>query len=123
MGYKRLNKVELGKYGEDLAAEYLEKNGLRIVERNFRCPRGEIDIIAKDRQVLVFIEVRARTGGRDGSAEESIDYRKLARLKLLSSHYLMARRYKELPLIRIDAVTVYFTEQGKEINWLKNITS
>lgn len=67
---------ELGHRGERMAEAYLQQKGLRIVERNYRTARGEIDLVAWDGDVLVFVEVRTRSGLRYGSALESITWQK-----------------------------------------------
>ena len=77
-------KDTLGRHGEDLAAEYLQQSGLRVIDRNWRCADGEIDIVAVDRRVLVVCEVKTRTGDRFGAPLESISRTKLRRLRRLA---------------------------------------
>ncbi|MGQ9826030.1 MAG: YraN family protein [Desulfotomaculales bacterium] len=79
---------DLGRQGEEAAASYLEERGYRVLARNYRCRFGEIDLIAFDGEVLVFVEVRCRTSGRFGLPEESILWRKKARMRKIASHYL-----------------------------------
>ena len=74
-------KDVLGKSGEQAAAEYLESCGLRILDRNWRCATGEIDIVAVDRHTLVIVEVKARSGMRYGSPLEAVSRAKRARLR------------------------------------------
>lgn len=81
-------KQELGRQGEEAAASYLEERGYRVLARNYRCRFGEIDLIALEGEVLVFVEVRCRTSGRFGLPEESILWRKQARMRKIASHYL-----------------------------------
>ncbi len=121
MDYKDLSKKALGNFGESLAADYLEQAGLKIIERNYRCPKGEIDIVAKEGDLLVFIEVRARTSAFRGSAEESISFQKVQRLKSIGSYYLIKHNYREWPSLRFDVVAIYFSEEESKINWIKNI--
>ena len=66
LDFKDLNKRELGKLGENLAVEYLQREGLKVIVRNYRCPKGEMDIIAWDGDCLVFVEVRSRTYHTEG---------------------------------------------------------
>lgn len=69
-----------GSEGESFAADYLIKNGYRILERNFRTPLGEIDIIARDGETLVFIEVKARSNARFGPPQLAVDHRKQVKI-------------------------------------------
>lgn len=78
-----LSKKQFGKRGEDLAANFLRKNGYRILERNFLIRGGEVDIIAQDKDVLVFVEVKARYSHEFGLPAESITY-----FKLINDTYL-----------------------------------
>ena len=81
----------LGKLGERLAADYLRRQGYRIHETNFRCPFGELDIVASEGDVLAFVEVRTRRGDSHGSAQESVTPRKQHRLRQVAEAYLQAR--------------------------------
>ena len=96
---------DLGRLGEQLAVDYLGGCGLRILDRNWRCPDGEIDIVAVERQALVVCEVKARSGSTYGSPLEAIGVRKQARLRRLAVRWVIAHGvyYDE---IRIDAVGV-----------------
>ena len=95
----------LGRRGEDLAAEYLAGLGFRIVGRNVRTRYGEMDIVAREGETLVFVEVRSRRDDRLGSPEESVDARKQAKLVALAEAYLAT--LPEPPVAcRIDVVVV-----------------
>lgn len=96
---------ELGARAEALAARYLEERGYRVVARNFRCPAGEADLIARDGDEWVVVEVRARRGGRLGTPEESLDRRKFARLAAVAAWFL-ARAGRPEDAFRIDLVAV-----------------
>jgi putative endonuclease len=98
-------RQRLGLEGEDAAARLLENAGLRILERRFRCRFGEIDIIARDRNVLVFVEVRTRRGIGFGSPAESITPRKRQRMATVAQFFLSRRRLTDLPC-RFDVVEV-----------------
>jgi putative endonuclease len=91
--------------GETLAALLLRAKGYRIEARNWRCPLGEIDIVARQRDTLVFVEVKTRSGGSAGRPEEAVDDRKRRRLVLLARAYL-ARRHGDAPPCRFDVVAV-----------------
>ena len=85
-------KDAVGRYGEELAARYLAKSGFAILERNWRCELGEIDIVARDGDALVVCEVKTRRGLNYGSPLESITYRKLATLRKLVGRWLQDAR-------------------------------
>jgi putative endonuclease len=110
------------KLGEDLACEYLKKIGFKILERNYRKTYGEIDIVALDKNVLTFIEVKTRTSDKFGTPLESITYWKLKSLIKTAQFYKLTHR--NLPEgLRIDAVSVILN--GKEvqnIELVKNIS-
>ncbi len=91
--------------GEALAALWLRVKGYRIEARNWRCPLGEIDIVASKGDTLVFIEVKARTGAGAGSPEEAVTAAKQRRLVQLANAYL-ARRHGETPACRFDVIAV-----------------
>jgi putative endonuclease len=96
-------KDALGRDGEQAAAEYLERSGLRILARNWRCSEGEIDIVAAERRVLVVCEVKTRSGTRYGTPLESISRAKRRRLRRLAVRWLAANGvlFHE---VRVDAV-------------------
>lgn len=102
----------LGKQGEELAAGFLAAAGLEILERNWRCPQGEIDIVAADGRVLVICEVKTRSGVRFGTPLEAITWQKARRLRRLAVRWVTAHSilYDE---IRIDIVGVLRTAPGQ----------
>lgn len=88
-----------------MAAQHLEKRGYRIVERNYRCPLGEIDLIARDAEGMVFVEVRTKRRPTLFSPEESVTPAKAHRLVRLAEHYLAGTGQEDLPW-RVDVVAV-----------------
>jgi len=110
--------VNAGAAAETLAAEFLVARGLAVVKRNYRCRGGEIDLIARDREVLVFVEVRLRRNRAFGTAAESITAAKRRRLRLAARHYL-ARLGREPPC-RFDAVLLDALET-ENIEWLRGV--
>lgn len=104
-------RKKLGQLGEDLAADHLERRGYIIRQRNYRCPVGEMDIVAEDRDCLVFVEVRTRRGKEYGSPEESITAAKQAKLMEVAQTYL--QEYDWPGDWRIDVVAVELTRGGK----------
>jgi putative endonuclease len=107
-----MSKRETGLMGEKLACEFLGKNGYDIVERNYRCPEGEIDIIARQQDTLVFIEVRTKTSRKYGTPEESITRAKADRLRTLAARY--GQSHNNLPEAwRIDVVAIQMNKDGR----------
>jgi len=107
-----VNRKALGALGEKRAREFLKKRGYRIVETNFRCREGEIDIIARDKDYLVFVEVRTRTGSQFGTPEESITFAKREKLTSVALAYLQT--HKNLPsLWRFDVVAIEVGSDGQ----------
>ncbi len=104
-------KDTLGRRGEELAADYLRGTGLEIVERNWRCSLGEIDIVARDANETVFVEVKTRAGLGYGHPLESITAVKLARLRRLAAAWCEAHPAQS-GAIRIDAVAVIVWRDG-----------
>lgn len=106
---------QAGQAGEDAALDYLTKQGLTLVERNFRCKQGEIDLIMRERDTLVFVEVRKRANDKFGGAAASITHLKQARLITAAQIYLQS--CQRIPACRFDAVTI----EGHKVIWLQNI--
>lgn len=94
-----------GAMGEEAAALFLENLGYRILERNWRCRSGEIDLIAKQEHILVFIEVRSRSSSRYGTPAESVTARKITQVRQTAAVYLHMNRMGEAP-IRFDMISV-----------------
>ena len=113
------NKQSLGKYGEDCTASMLKEAGLRILALNYRCPKGEMDIIARDDETLVFIEVRTRQSSFRGWGEESITQKKVQRLRAIASFYVLQQGYKSWPSMRFDVVAIRRIGENPEIKWIK----
>lgn len=106
-----MNRRETGALGEKLARDYLEKHGYRIVETNYRCPEGEIDIVAQHQDTLVFIEVRTKKSLEFGSPEESITPTKMKKLRTLADCYGQA--HNNLPdAWRIDVMAIELDDRG-----------
>ncbi len=104
-------KDVLGKQGEQLAAEHLQRAGLRILDRNWRCAEGEIDIVAAERRALVVCEVKTRSGVRYGTPLEAITRQKRNRLRRLAVRWLVAHGVL-FDEIRIDVIGVLRAESG-----------
>ena len=104
-------KNNLGRCGEQAAVEYLERAGLRILDRNWRCSEGEIDIVAAERQVLVICEVKTRSSTKYGSPFEAITRSKRARLRRLAVRWLVAHGVL-FDEVRIDVIGLVRDESG-----------
>ncbi len=119
-----LNRKQIsGAKGEEIAAAFLEKKGYKIIERNFHIRGGEIDIIALDAGILVFIEVKARSTREFGSPLEAITPWKIKSIIKTSQYYKL--KYPKLPdAMRIDAVAISFDENNRpsNIELVKNIS-
>lgn len=95
----------LGRFGEDLASAFLQRLGYDILERNWRCARGELDIIARSGHTLVFVEVKTRASVRFGHPLESVTERKLSRIRSLALMWRQVHPH-ESGLMRVDVVAV-----------------
>ena len=104
-------KQELGKLGEQIAVEYLSKNKYQILERNFYCRQGEIDIVAKDKDEIVFVEVKTRSNYNFGRPSEAVDYNKQKHIYRVAKYYLYKRNLLNL-FVRFDVIEVLI-ENGK----------
>jgi putative endonuclease len=112
----------VGNKGEELACQYLKKQGYLILERNFRIRDGEIDIIAKDKNILVFVEVKTRYSHDFGLPIESITPWKIKFLLKSALFYLQKIRWGDKPY-RLDAVLIdYAFGKSPKIDLIKNIT-
>ena len=100
----------LGKKGEELAAALCSKRGLLILEMNHRTRSGEIDIIAKDGDVLVFIEVKTRTGNAYGAPFEAVTRKKQAKIRTVALSYM--KRFRKEVSVRFDVISI-LVEDGK----------
>ncbi|HEY7535239.1 MAG TPA: YraN family protein [Thermodesulfobacteriota bacterium] len=100
-----IDKKSLGQKGEQIACKVLEKDGYRIIEKNFRCKQGEIDIIAEKKEVICFIEVKARTSESFGLPEEAVTTWKQRRLLAAAYVYLERKKITSKDM-RFDVVSV-----------------
>ncbi|MFL6622633.1 MAG: YraN family protein [Sulfurifustaceae bacterium] len=109
-----------GAAAERRAAEYLERAGLKLIERNYRTAFGEIDLIMQDRSMVVFVEVRYRVRDDYGSAAESVDRRKQARLRATAEHFLQHDQRASNRPCRFDIVAIAPSADGDRIEWLRD---
>lgn len=113
------NKRKVGGDWEQHAAEYLAEQGMRIVETNFRCRQGEIDLIGYHNDYLVFVEVKYRSTSEQGHALEAVDYRKQSRICRVADYYRYLHKVSDFENIRYDVVAI----QNGEVNWIQNAFS
>jgi len=104
-------RQRLGAFGEEVAIRRLRELGYRVVERNYRCAAGEIDIVAMDGEVMAFVEVRTRRGDRMGTPEESVGPRKQRKMIEVAQTYVAERGY--VGAWRLDVVAVVLDERGR----------
>ncbi len=103
-------KQREGCFGENESTEYLIRHGYKIIERNFSCKQGEIDIIAKDKEYLVFIEVKTRSSIKYGEAKEAVDKEKQKHIYNSAMYYLYKNRMEDA-LTRVDVIEVYIVKR------------
>ncbi|MBO4331063.1 MAG: YraN family protein [Oscillospiraceae bacterium] len=114
----------LGAFGEGCAAEYLRKNGYRLLAMNYRCGAGEIDIIAKKRRLAVFVEVKTRRSDSWADAAEYVDAAKQRRLRSAAEQWLekYGREFRCGEECRFDVIEVYTDESERKVRKLNHIT-
>ncbi|MDD5241397.1 MAG: YraN family protein [Sulfuricella sp.] len=112
-----VNPGNRGVEAEQLAAKFLQRQGLQLIETNYRCRFGEIDLVCRDRDVLVFVEVRLRESDAFGGAAASITGRKQHKITLAARHYL--QRQTAMPACRFDVVLLRGLRDN-DIEWIKN---
>ncbi len=112
-------RLSLGKMGEDLAAAHLKAMKYKILERNYRCPQGEMDIIARDKGSLVFIEVKTRSTKDFGSPAAAVNERKQRQLSRVALMYLNQKKVKDGPA-RFDVVAVDLSGPQPGIEVIQN---
>lgn len=115
-----MDKIGKGKAAEDAAAIYLAKQGHTILERNYRCPIGEIDIVSRQGEYLVFVEVRSRKGAAFGLPQETVNWNKRQRVRRLAAQYLQVKRAWQAKC-RFDVIGIVYGEND-EILSLEHIT-
>ena len=116
---KDVTRILTGKKGESLAADYLKKNGYEILEKNFRCPLGEIDMIARDNEGLVFLEVKTRRSDDLGYPEEAVDRKKQTKISRLAAYYLQTKNLTNTQA-RFDVVAITMSGGSTEVKLIKN---
>lgn len=111
-----MDRTRLGRAAEDAAAAYLAARGMKLLARNFRTRRGELDLVCEDGDAIVFVEVRSRAAPSHGSAAESVDARKRARVIAAASEYLQRHGWTDRRPARFDVVAL----SGATVDWLRD---
>jgi putative endonuclease len=112
-------RKDKGDRGEDRAEAFLRKEGYRILERNYRCPLGEMDIIAREGKTIVFVEVKTRSSDRFGSPQAAIGPQKQRRMTAIALCYLKGQGWLGVPA-RFDVAAVSLDESGERVMLYKN---
>jgi putative endonuclease len=107
------DRISLGKHGEDLACRELRRRGYAILARRYRTRHGEIDIVARDGDTIVFVEVKTRMSERFGTPADALTWRKCSRIVLLATEYLLCRPWPGG--CRFDVVAVQFDGNGRPV--------
>ena len=115
--YSQLS-YQYGQRAEDFAHAYLCQQGLQLVERNYRCRQGEIDLIMQQLAILIFVEVKYRRNSYYGGGLASIDYHKQQRILKTANHYLYTHSWAQQYLCRFDVVLIQGNLTTPQIDWL-----
>ncbi|MBR3249937.1 MAG: YraN family protein [Clostridia bacterium] len=110
----------IGKYGEDVAVRFLEQKGYKIIERNFSCRQGELDIIARNNEYIVFIEVKTRSNFLYGTPIEAVGKNKQKHIFRVAKYYLHIHRL-ENHFVRFDVIEVFIDRGIAKVNHIKQV--
>jgi putative endonuclease len=114
-----MQKKELGKKGEEVAIRFLKKNGYQVIKRNYVCKMGEIDIIAKEKDTLVFIEVKTRTSTTFGPPQLAVNPKKQSQMSKVALNFLKEKRLGDVKA-RFDVVAILLGPRGEEIELIRD---
>ena len=114
-----IERKELGRRGEQLALRYLKKNGYRLIQTNYVCKLGEMDIIAQERDTLAFIEVKTRTTTEFGPPQLAVNSSKQRQLSKVALNYLKEKHLEEVKA-RFDVVAILLGQKGEQIELIRD---
>jgi putative endonuclease len=114
-----MQKKELGKKGEELAVRFLKKKGYRIIEKNYVCKMGEMDIIAREKDTLAFIEVKTRTTTEFGPPQLAVNASKQRQLSKVALNYLKEKQLEDVKA-RFDVVAILLGQKREEIDLIRD---
>lgn len=113
------DRMQTGKQGEDIAVAYLKKEGFAVLERNYRCLFGEVDVVAKEGDTIVFVEVKSRRSERFGDPQMAVGLKKQKKLSRISLKYLEERHLYPCNA-RFDVVAVRIMPEGDKVELIRN---
>ncbi|MCH4249401.1 MAG: YraN family protein [Microbacteriaceae bacterium] len=116
-----LSPAELGRYGENLAVQALLERGLTPIDRNWRCSRGELDLVAREGKRLVFVEVKTRRGTRQGGPAAAVTPAKVLRLRLLAGAWLRAHPGERAQQLRIDVIAILIRGDRAVLHYIEGV--
>ena len=108
-----------GKIGEDIAIDFLKKKGYKIIERNYKCVFGEVDIVARDRDDIVFVEVKSRRSEYFGDPTDAVDFNKQKKISKIALNYLNEKRLDNHDA-RFDVIAIKLSPNGKTVELIEN---
>lgn len=114
------NRQEKGKQAETAACHYLQEQGLQLLAANFHCPYGEIDLIMKDKEDIVFVEVRSKTRIDYGNALESVNKHKIKKIIKAATHFLQKKKWLYKVTSRFDIIAIHPIAGKMQLDWIKN---
>lgn len=114
-----MQKKELGEKGEEIALRFLKKNGYRILLKNYVCKMGEVDLIAREKDTFVFIEVKTRRSTTFGPPQLAVNSSKQMQLSKVALHFLKEKKLEEAKA-RFDVVAILLGSKGEEIELIKD---
>jgi putative endonuclease len=110
----------IGQKAEENACFYLQKHGLRLLTKNYRCALGEIDLIMQDQQEIVFVEVRTRKNPYHATAIESVDFHKQKKIISTATHFLSHKKMLDKVNCRFDVIGISYDQLKAKIEWIKD---
>lgn len=116
-------KIAAGKASEQLACSYLEARGLQVLKRNYRCFRGEIDLIMQDNHDIVFVEVRTRNNPNYGNALDSINAPKQKKIIAAARHFLGKKNWLDKVNCRFDVIGISYAQTKANLEWIRDAFS
>jgi len=108
-----------GKIGEDIAIDFLKKKGYKIIERNYKCVFGEVDIVARDRGDIVFVEVKSRRSEYFGDPTDAVDFNKQKKISKIALNYLNEKRLDNHDA-RFDVIAIKLSPSGNTVELIEN---
>jgi putative endonuclease len=118
-----MDNLKTGQFAEHHACEFLQRQGLQLLRRNYRCHQGEIDLIMQDRQDIVFVEVRVRNNHFCGDALDSVNYSKQQKLIKTATHFLHCNKLWDNVNCRFDVIGISYAQTEATVEWITDAFS